>query len=326
MARRTMTELTTINPAALAILDYQPAQSIELSTSLVGMRAGIEAAAAANVQAAIQETGGQFSELEVQAMVTVESLKQVGGLELTAVLLRAMYLRIIQDNNMIGNHPGGYNSLAELANDNGISIAELSQTMDLVNIIFPYVQEQLGIPVAQLWEQVGKSNLREITPVLKVIISGVASDTGTTQAAVDHVLEDTTATLLASAHGARFLGMDQLPEAEQTGRREEFNATVRRMAVDNIVEDGIHLPNRQLRQQLRPQHTPMITGTVINNNGQRMVLASMDNDQWLLFVRQMGTHFEEHGWIVPEDPRQRQIEAARIAELRTLIALVRGEQ
>ncbi len=172
MARRQFTELATIDEGAVQILEYQPAANMELAGSLVGMRARIEEAARNNVLAATN--GEHFSETEMQAMVTIESLKQVGGLELTAVLLRAYYLRAIQAGNMIANHPGGYTSLNEMAEDNGLSVAELSQTIDLVNIIFPFIQNNLGIPVAQLWEQVGKSKLRELVPVLKVIITGDA--------------------------------------------------------------------------------------------------------------------------------------------------------
>ena len=79
MARRQFTELATIDEGAVQILEYQPAANMELAGSLVGMRARIEAAARHNVLAATN--GEHFSETEMQAMVTIESLKQVGGLE-----------------------------------------------------------------------------------------------------------------------------------------------------------------------------------------------------------------------------------------------------
>ena len=342
MARRQFAELATIDDDAVAILEYQPAANAELAGSLVGMRANIEAAARNNVLTAT--AGGDFSETEMQAMVTIESLKQVGGLELTAVLLRAYYLRAIQVGNMVSNHPGGYGSLNEMAQDNGISPAELSQTIDLVNIIFPYVQNNLGMSVAELWTSVGKSNLRELAPVLKVIITGVPSDTATTQEGADATVNDVAATLLASAQGAEFRVLNDLALAgdDQAARRtimvEEgldnedvealqarFNDTIQLQSVDRLINDGVTLTNRALRGRLRPTHTANINAVVIPSGNNRLVVAQMDNDQYLMFQRLAGKHMDEQVFELPTNPRQRQIEAARITELRAIRNLLDAE-
>ena len=344
MARRQFTELATIDEGAVQILEYQPAANMELAGSLVGMRARIEEAARNNVLAATN--GEHFSETEMQAMVTIESLKQVGGLELTAVLLRAYYLRAIQAGNMIANHPGGYTSLNEMAEDNGLSVAELSQTIDLVNIIFPFIQNNLGIPVAQLWEQVGKSKLRELVPVLKVIITGTPSDTATTQAGADAAINDTAATLLAAAEGEPFRVLNELAlagdnlgqrrtimldhdlenEAQVRALQDQFDERVRVQTVDRLVHDGIHLNVRQLRNRLRPEHTENIQATVIPSGNQRLFVAVVDNDQYLLMQRKLGTHMDEQVFNLPEDPRQRQIEAARVREIRMLQRLLEAAE
>ena len=317
-----------------------PAANAELAGSLVGMRQRIEDAARSNVLAATD--GGDFSETEMLAMVTIESLKQVGGLELTAVLLRAYYLRAIQEGNMIANHPGGYGGLAEMAKDNGLSVAELSQTIDLVNIIFRYVQEHLGISVADLWTQVGKANLRELVPVLKVIITGVPSDTTTAQAGADNTVNDVAATLLASAQGADFRVLNDLTLAgENMGQRraimidndleteaqgeelqEQFTNTVQLQSVDRLINDGITLTNRALRGRLRPERTQNIQAAVISSGNLRFFVAQMGEAQYLMLQRKLGAYLDEQVFDLPTDPRQRQIEAARIQQLRAISNLL----
>lgn len=344
MARRQFNALATISDEAVAILDYQPAESSTLAQSLVGLQQQIEAAAAENVISAITNEGqsvSDYTETEMEAMVTVESLKLTGGLELTAVLLRAKYLRLIQSRNMVANHPGGYTSLQEMAEDNGISTAELSQTLDLVNVVFPYVQNVLGISPAQLWETVGKSKLRELVPVLKVIITGENSDTRSAQASADAILDGTAATLLASAQGERYQVLNALRAARDEDERravlrendlseegadqlqQEFAETVQQMAVDRLITDGMNLPVRRLRNILRPERTDNIEATVIPMpNGQRLVTTIVDNDQYLLLQRRLGTYMEEQVFELPDDPRMRQIEAARIREIRALQRLL----
>lgn len=326
MARRA-TNALTITEGANTILDIQPTQDPALSAALVGMRASIERAAQHNVEMAIAESGGgTYTDLELVSMVTIESLKQVGGLELTAILLRAMYLRMIQQGNMIANHPGQYTSLKDMAEDNGISTAELSQTLDMVNYVFPYCQTELGIPVAQLWELLGKSKLREITPIIKMMVSGEGSNTGTTRQSVERLMEDGAATFLASAQGEQYRNLDNIEDEELRMRlQHELDEIIRRNTIAEVVEVATVLPNERLRTHLRPDRTPLIPVTVINDDGTHTVLAKMDNDQFLLWQRFMGTHVEQQGWDVPDDDRQRQIEAARIAEIRYLMGLLRGQ-
>ena len=153
-----------------------------------GLRAGIEAAAEANVSELAN--GGTFTQTEIQAMTVVESLRQVNGLDFAAVILRAYYLRKVQEENALANHPARWTTLSQMADDNKISVAELSQTLDMVNIIFPYVSENIGKPPQQLWDDVGKSKLREMTPVLKSLITGEESDTASTRAGTERALEE----------------------------------------------------------------------------------------------------------------------------------------
>jgi hypothetical protein len=291
----------------LTIYEYAPAQSPVLAGALVDLERSIEAAAQANLEAVLAEDDS-YTETERQAMLVVEELRQVNGLDLAAVLLRAKYLRMIERGNLVTSHPAGYTSLQEMARDQGISLAELSQTLDLANIVFPYVQTQLGIHVAQLWEQIGKSNFRELVPVLKTIITGEDSGAASVRASAERIMDDVAATLTATGR--------ELTEAD--------DPEIRMRAVEQLLQDGANLTNRELRTRIRPERTPSIEATVVGQNGSRVVVMEVDEDQWLLLQRRMGQYIDPMPWNMPQDPHQRQIEAVRIPQLRTLLRLLEG--
>jgi hypothetical protein len=306
------------------VLGYRPAENNQLAVALVGIEGQIMTAARANVQMAT--TDGGYSETEMQAMTLIEALKQVNGLDLAAVLLRGKYIQEIERTNAITNHPGGYHSLQEMARDQGISITELSQTMDLVRVVFPYIEETLRMPVYQLWEQIGRSNFKELVPVLKVIITGQPATTATVNASVERLLDDVTVTVRATPEGAEvFAAMDDetRPQEERDELRATVNRDLRRRTVAQLLDEGAQLTNRELRQRVRPERTPNIHATVLRNGGNtRLILAEVSQEQWDLLLRRMGAHMDEQALQLPADPRQRQLEVARVPEIRRLLALL----
>jgi hypothetical protein len=295
-----------IAPNAM-ILSYQPAQNRGLSTALVGLESQIEAAARANLQIVLDQDPS-YSETEQQAMLVIEELRQVNGLDLTAVLLRAKYLHIIEQNNLIARHPAGYQSMQEMASKQGISISELSQTLDLANIVFPYVENTLHIPIAVLWEEIGKGNMRELVPVLKTIITGQPSPTGTVNASAERILEDVAIDLRNA--GRDLTGAD--------------DAELRQRAVTQLLQDGALLTNRELRTRIRPERTPSINMTIARVNGHRVIVAEASEEQVSLLMRRMGAYIDPHVYEVNEDPDLRQQQLMRIPEFRRISDLMRG--
>jgi hypothetical protein len=285
-----------------ALQTFQPAREITLSGTLQGLRDVVYGAAQSEIDALL-EVDDSFTATEIDAMLKVEALKKVNGVDLAAVLLRADIVKEIERSNALANHPGRYATRDEMARDQGISPTELSQIMDLVDVIFPYIQDELGIPIANIWEEVGKSNFRELTPVLKSIITGEESNTSSVRNSVDAILDDIAATAQAAG--------------------QDINDTeVRRRAVDNLLENGARLTNRQLRRHVRPDPTPPINASVIRINGTRIVVAEMDEDQFTMFERKLGGSVEPMNIELPRDPWMRQNEAARIPELRRLQQLL----
>jgi hypothetical protein len=286
-----------------SIIQYAPSQNRDLANALTGLEASLLAAAQANV--ALVAADGGYSQTEIQAMVLVDQLKQVNGLDLAAILLRAKYIRQIEATGAINNHPGGYQSRDEMARGQAISPTELSHTMDLVDYVFPYMQDVLGMNIPQAFEEIGKSNLKELIPTLKAIITGIPSPTTSVQNSVETLLDDVAATALAAG---------QLVDGPE----------IRRRAVAQLLDDGAHLTNRELRRTIRPERTPSINVTGFRSNGQRTIIATVSEEQWVLLQRRMGTYMDEIIHNLPEDPLQRQIEMAGIAEVRDLLRLMEG--
>jgi hypothetical protein len=293
---------------ALTIHNFVPSTTPVLAGALVGLKGSIEAAAQAQLDALL-EVDDSYTETEMMAMLKVEQLRQVNGVDLAAVLLRAEYINEIEANNLISRHPEGYSNLQEMAKAQGISSSELSQTLDLVNIVFPYVQEYLGLAIPILWEEVGKSNMRELVPVLKSIITGEEAGAQSVREATERILDDVAATYIAA-------GRDEEAQDE---------IVVRRAAIEQLIQDGQHLTNRELRTRIRPERTPSIeVATITDRENNVTIVAECTPEQWELFMRRMGAYADPMPFLAPEDAAQRQREALQIRPIRNLMDYVGG--
>lgn len=288
----------------LTIYGMQPATTNEMTVALTGLKASIHAAAQANMDAQLAD--GDWTETERLAILKIEELRLVNGLDLAAVLLRAEYLQEIENGNLITRHPGGYQTMGEMAQDQGISLAELSQTLDLANVVFPYMRDVLGMNIPQAWEQIGKSNMRELVPVLKRIITGEEAR-NTVEQAAQILIEDAEATFAAAG--------EEVTEDD-----------VNRAVVEQLLEHGMNLTNRRLRQHIRPERTPIIEATTVTVNDDVVVLAMMNPDQWQMFMRKLGNSVDPLPFVAPRDRLQRQREAMQIPALRAIVDIINPEE
>ncbi len=248
-----------------------------------------------------------MTELQKRSMFYIDQLKQINGLDLAAVLFRGEVLNVIVQENLFATHPGQYVTLQEMASKNGISMSEISQTLDLYNIIFPYLQNNYDIPLAQWWEEIGKSKFREMTPVLKALITGEMPGRGSTRESIERILQE---------------GLDVAEGAGEDVENEEVQQEVRQRVIDELLDLGRDLTNERLRQHMRPERTEPINITLVETGDNRIVMAQLDQDQLDLLSRRMRGRLNITPVSLPHDPRQRQVEAARIPELRALVDLV----
>lgn len=339
MARRSFDEVVTVTDEAADLIDdfiaqepaeivpYQLSDNTDLAGAFGGIGTAIEQAAWFNVQQRIQEEGLQLTQIETHAMVEVEAFRQISGLDLTAVILRVHHLRNLQEGNLLSMHPAGYRSLNHMASENGCSVTDLLASLDLVNIVFPYVQSVLGIPIWDLWSSIGKSKLKEMLPVLKSLVTGSEADTETTRASVTRILEDMYAGMEVSELYRRFfeaMNDERLPDEDRQEAREHIERESRRMAVEHLVELGQNLPTEELRRHLRPSRTPTVEFYRVQVGERSLVVADLTPEQIQLVQRRMGERVELFSLDLPEEQGARQTEAFRITPLRRLYTEIFG--
>jgi hypothetical protein len=246
-----------------------------MANFLADTEARSEHAARANLMTLLESRGiasDAYTTPQLRAMVKLEQLKLVGDLELEAILLRGKVIQQIENEGLWSIHPNQYASMQEAAVANGLSLSEYHDIRNLYNIVFPYLTGTLGLNLPLVWEEVGKSNFRELTPVLVRLITGHASGSR-------HV-EETSERLL-----------DDIAAAYQAAGQEVAEEDIQREAVGQLIERG-QLPNRELRQILRPDRTPSFPSyiTEILHEGQprKVVISVVDEDQLTVFRRRLG--------------------------------------
>ena len=280
-----------------------------MAGAVVGLSTAVRETAEQQLEAFEEEQGETFTATEREALIVVQELANIMLVDLATLLMKAQRVKKIQRENLVTRHPGDYASLAELAQDNGMSNSELSNILDLVDTIFPYLANA-GFSIGALWQSMGKSKFREMTPALKVLITGEPSAHATVNASVDLMLENVVATALAN-------GGEELTTEEQ-----------HEMAVQWLVEETEQLTIPQMRRQTRPTTTPVIQGSNVNiippaereEDAFHMVMMKCTPEQYLLLQRKMGAFMELQIVNLPEEQVLRRDRAAQIPELRTMLA------
>jgi hypothetical protein len=289
-----------------AIATVDPLNNIAAATQIAGsintLRDDIRRQAELALDEAIAEHGA-FTAVEREAMITVHSLKMVNGLDLVTVLLRGEFVRKIQTEGLLTVHPGQYVNLQDMAENQGISKSELSDTIALCDVIFPYIETVLQQSVAVMWEDIGKSKFRELVPLLRAVILGEEPASTQLRLTVERLREETVNTFAE-------MGRTHVPDAEIT-----------RAMVDTALSMGATFTVTNMRQALRPERTEPINVNVISFEGRRFILAELDEDQLTLFHRKMGSYADVLQIPLPNDEATRRIEAARFPLLRAIAGL-----
>jgi len=235
----------------------------------------LEKSAAMNVAAAAGNND-DYSAIEIRALVRAEMLNLSKGLDFAAIITKGRIVDEIQQEGLFTVHPAGYHTLEELAVDQGISVSELSQIMDLTRTIFPWIVMHLGRSAAQVFEAVGKSNMRELVPVLKRLITGETTGVGTVEEAVRRILDDMAATMRAA-------GQTPTPEAITTA------------AVEELLDVGTHLTNREVRRRIRPDATPPIEVVIMRgrNTEHAYLIAKVTDVQEQMVARRLHGYWDQ---------------------------------
>jgi hypothetical protein len=245
-----------------------------MSTQLASLNDQFEQAARQNVQTFIVQNPGMssFTSTEKHAMIKMEQLKLIGDLTLAEILLRGQVIHEIESMGLWSTHPMGFNSMEDAAEAQGISKSEYSNIRDLCDVIFPYLA-QAGYIIADLWETIGKSNFRELVPILKRTITDEVSRSARVEAIFTNEMND----IVASAQAMGEVITDQ---------------DARKILVDQLIEAG-QLPVRELRQRIRPERIPGLEAYQLSYDGNLSILMVVaDDDQSQLLQSRLRGHID----------------------------------
>jgi hypothetical protein len=257
-----------------------------LATVRTNFRAQLEAAAEANV-----EQYGDFTPLEKRALTKVEQLRMLGGFELITLLERGALMNEIEQEGLVSVFPGEYESLEQICQAIGISKAEYSDTRGLCNVLFPWLEANTDRSLQEWWEEIGKSKFRELLPVLRGLIEGEsARNHETVNEAIRVQLNNAMVNVVneVSTEAGRVLTADEIIELQRTTTE---SGALQHRAILTVLEFGA-LPVREMRQQVRPNRTPNIAGTMIRGERRSYAVLRMDGGQSEMFQRLMGTHVD----------------------------------
>lgn len=213
----------------------------------------------------IANSVGSYSPEEVAAIVEFEILHGATDQELVPMMVKIRSLLKIEKLGLYSVLPGGYNSLKEAAMAYArISTSEFSNLMDWGKIIFPYITEIMGISISEFWAEFSPSNVREITPYAKAIITGEQSKSNGVNNAIAKLFEE------INADPNSDIGKQQ--------------------AVETLLGTARGASTENLRKSLRPDRTPPIDILLLRRNGNSYIVAELSEDQTQMLVYAFGKH------------------------------------
>jgi hypothetical protein len=252
----------------------QPSDNTQLSSVLNGLEEQLYNAARANMLQSVDPT--QYTQSEIEAIVAVEQLRLVKGLDLAAIFLRRKLIRKIEEEALWSQHPNHdeFPNMATLAMRVGISKTQLTNEKTLCDIVFPYFTANLNMQPSEVFENMCRSNLTEILPILRVMITGEQSPSANNNHAALSAMDNAAATLISAATA--------------NGQPAPTTDEIRNAAITELVEHAANMTNAQIRGHVRPSAVTPINPVVTSTEGRRFIIAELDEDQWLNFQRKLG--------------------------------------
>jgi hypothetical protein len=265
-----------------------------------GLYDALQKSAAMSIAVAADEeeqTLGDFTAIEQRAMLQTEMLNQSKAMDFASVMLKGRILETISRESLHAAHPAGYATLEALAQDQGMSSSELSNTIDLTSVIFPWIDEHLDMSAELVYNQIGKSNLRELVPILKRVIT-LEEARGSVERSFNYLWNEMH-DMLATA--------GQIPaEAADDDEQNEINRLIQNRIVGQLVEDGAIMTNADLRQRVRPERTTPVDAYIFHlPDGTHMMLSVLTDEQEQMVARRLHGYWDQSVVNIREDTRLR---------------------
>ena len=206
------------------------------------------------------------------AIVRLEQLKITRGDTIEEIHLRRRLFREIETHSLWTEHPNEFESMIAAIEAQGVSQSEYSNICDLCDIIFPYLENN-DHNIQRLWENIGKSKFRELTPFLKRAINNEPSRSYRVEQIFQNEIKKVTSTHHAQEH----------PITEEETRQ---------MLIEHFLDLG-HLSVREFRKHLHPEQRPAPKAYQVPLSDTRMGLFILaDQDEFENLRRRLPSSLE----------------------------------
>lgn len=309
-------ELRITNENAQAVYDLARNPAIPtLPETLRTLEDSIKRQAALDIIESISET--TLTATQIRSVFFGAMLKRTTTLDYAYFEMLFYLLKTIRDEALAQIHPANYTDVSGTEDKSFLRMAEAeagiapsvaSDVMVLGEIIMPYIDEELGIGRAAIWHNIQKTNLRNMIPVLRVMINQVR-ETGDDRRPNNRILEN------AAEVQARWMAdqenidiapnnthlREMTPEQQQVylervaqnrlqinRRLEHMNANERvRGAVEWLINHGETMPTREFAQLVGNRNDDPFDAFVVRNGAIYHMAATLTEEQWANVQRVM---------------------------------------
>jgi hypothetical protein len=306
--------LNVTNEHAQALLDLARNPSVPLlPDALTQLEESVRRAAALDIVPAISNSS--MTGTQIRAVFFGAMLKRSRTIEYAAFELMYYLLRTIRDEALAQAHPANYTDvvgtndrsfLAMAEAEAGIAPSVASDIMTLGEIILPYIEQELNTPRVQVWSTISQTNLRNMIPVLRVLVNRVR-ETGDTRQPSRRVEEN--ATEVMNRWAATVEGVDIVPNnremtrmtpEEQQNHLNQINENRRRVArrleqmdpeervrgsIEWLLENGQAMPTREFSQLVGGRSEDPFDALAYHNGSIVHMAATFTEEQWEHFQR-----------------------------------------
>jgi hypothetical protein len=265
--------------------------SEELLTALAGLEDELGRQAVASLGDTIE---GMTTPEREAAIIDAELALLSGELDYSHTRLKAELLTRLNHRELWRFHPSSPASLAELLTERGISNSEASDLIAWEQHIYPYLSDQLRMRPFEVWQQVGKTKMRKLTPFLRHLIDdefespsakvrqgienmfgverervlGLAKEQMLENAAQSHLMgvpmPDEWTQIVGKLQDDEALDPDEEEDLYDTYKAEflpDYDET--KEVVRGLVEAGSRMTLRHLYEHVSPERTPAIEAIAV---------------------------------------------------------------
>jgi hypothetical protein len=139
----------------------------KLLAAVAGLEIQVRQQAIANLGSATTTLRGPA----LEAAISAEELRVLGTeVDYAHARLKAHILERLETGGLFAFHPSAPRSFNELVAEHGVSKSEASDLVTWERHIYPYLQKEFKLEPFQVWEMLGKTKRRRLTPYLRALL------------------------------------------------------------------------------------------------------------------------------------------------------------